>query len=159
MQNLVGDTTGLIHLIASCLALVFGTVVLLMKKGTRRHVQMGYGYVVSMFILLVTSFMLYRLFGGFGIFHIASIASLITLAGGMIPIWRKKPAGKWKFYHFNFMYWSVIGLYMAFVSEVLTRIPKTPFFGMIGIAIFVVAMFANYYFRKNKALWAKQMGA
>ena len=30
-------------------------------------------------------------------------------------------------YHFTFMYFSVIGLYAAFASEILTRIPE-PFF-------------------------------
>ena|GEM_PF-3517731 len=32
MKNLIGDKIGLIHLIASCLALLFGTLVLVLKR-------------------------------------------------------------------------------------------------------------------------------
>lgn len=48
MENLVGDTNGLIHLIASIIALITGSLVLLMKKGINRHKQIGFVYVVSM---------------------------------------------------------------------------------------------------------------
>lgn len=42
MGHLVGDIYGLIHLIASVLSLVFGTLVLSMKKGSSLHIKMGY---------------------------------------------------------------------------------------------------------------------
>lgn len=42
MENLVGDTIGLIHLISSIFALIFGAIVLIMKKGTKKHKQIGY---------------------------------------------------------------------------------------------------------------------
>jgi hypothetical protein len=48
MEHLVGDAYGLIHLISSIVALVAGALVLIMKKGTIRHKQIGYVYVVSM---------------------------------------------------------------------------------------------------------------
>ena len=35
MEHLYGDTTGLIHLISSILALIFGTIVLMLTKGTK----------------------------------------------------------------------------------------------------------------------------
>ncbi len=158
MENLVGDTYGLIHLIASIGALIAGTLVLIMKKGSKRHKQMGYVYVISMAILIVTSFMIYRLFKGWGIFHYATVFSLITILLGMIPIWTKKPANKWKYLHFNFMYWSVIGLYAAFAAEVLTRIPETPFFGMVGIATGIVTITGGIFLRINKAKWVKIFG-
>lgn len=155
MENLVGDKTGLIHLVSSCFALLFGTLVLVSKKGTSRHVKIGYLYVVSMGVLLLTAFMIYRLFNGWGIFHYATVFSLLTIALGMIPIWRKKPVNKWKYQHFSFMYWSVIGLYAAFAAEILTRIPKTPFFGMVGLASGLIMLVGSIIFIRNKAKWIR----
>jgi len=155
MENLVGNEIGLIHLISSCLALLFGTYILISKKGTKQHVKIGYLYVISMGILILTAFMIYRLFNGWGIFHYTSLLSLVTIALGMIPIWIKKPVNKWKYLHFSFMYWSVIGLYAAFAAEILTRIPKTPFFGMVGIATGVIMLVGGVLFGINKAKWKK----
>ena len=150
MEHLVGDAYGLVHLIASIVALVTGTLVLFMNKGTIQHKQIGYVYVISMALLLLTSFMIYRLFNGWGVFHYATIFSLITISLGMIPIWTKKPTKKWKYMHFSFMYWSVIGLYSAFAAEILTRIPESSFFGMVGISFVIIMLVAAVYFRFNK---------
>ncbi|MBT8384312.1 MAG: hypothetical protein KJO83_01230, partial [Bacteroidia bacterium] len=138
MESLVGDNIGLIHFLSSLLALICGSLILILKKGTKKHKKMGYTYTFSMVILLTTSFMMYRLFNGFGIFHYAAILSAVTLILGMIPVWIKKPRTKWLIRHFSFMYWSVIGLYAAFVSEILTRIPDSPFFSMVGLATVVI---------------------
>ncbi|MEO0334060.1 MAG: hypothetical protein AAF223_20695 [Bacteroidota bacterium] len=59
-------------------------------------------------------------------------------------------------YHFSFMYWSVIGLYTAFASETLTRIPEAPFFGMMGVATFSIMITASWYFRRRKEQWNQQ---
>jgi uncharacterized membrane protein len=160
---IITDTTGLVHTLASILALIFGTWVLLTKKGNQRHKQMGYAYTASMAAVLVTSFFMYNLFGGFGIFHVFAIVSSATLVAGMVPILRKKP----KHYislHFNFMYWSVIGLYGAFLAEVLTRIPPMViqdkeilplFFKLVGLSIFIIMGFGYYFMFKKKKDWAK----
>lgn len=158
MENLIENPDGLIHLGSSISALITGSLVLFMKKGTKKHKQIGYAYVVSMAILIITAFMIYRLFNGWGIFHYATVGSLITIALGMIPIWIKKPANKWKYRHFSFMYWSVIGLYSAFAAEVLTRIPETPFFGMVGIGTGTILIIGGIFFGINKAKWANVFG-
>jgi len=153
MDDIVGSDTGLIHLIASILALVFGTFVLAYKKGNRYHKMAGHLYVISMLVLLITSFMLYRLFDGFGIFHYAAILSLGLLAMGIIPVLTKRPKSKWLLQHLSFMYWSVIGLYAAFASEVLTRIPETPFFGMVGLATVVIMGIGGLVFIRKRSKW------
>lgn len=158
MDNIVGGTTGSIHLISSIIALITGTLVLLTKKGTKRHKQIGYAYVVSMGTLILTAFMIYRLFGGWGIFHYTTVVSLLTIGLGMIPIWTKRPVKKWKYLHFSFMYWSVMGLYAAFAAEVLTRIPETPFFGMVGMVTGIIMIVGGIFFRVNKSKWAKLFG-
>ncbi len=158
MENLVGDGYGLTHLISSIAALVIGTMVLIMDKGTIRHKQLGYAYVVSMVILLLTALMIYRLFNAWGIFHYTTIASLFTIGLGMIPIWMKKPTQNWKYMHFSFMYWSVIGLYSAFVAEVLTRIPEAHFFGMVGISFLMIMLVGGIFFGSNKSKWIRLFG-
>lgn len=155
MENFVGDIYGLIHLISSIFALLAGTLVLILKKGTLRHKQIGYVYVISMGILIMTAFMIYRLFDGWGIFHYTTVAILLTINFGMIPVWTKKPTKKWKFMHFSFMYWSVIGLYSAFVAEIITRIPETPFFGMVGIAFGIIMLIGAAFFKVNKSKWSR----
>lgn len=157
------DNTGLIHFISCLLSLLFGTYVLVTKKGTKRHKQIGYAYVVSMLVLLVTSFMLYHLFNRFGLFHWLAVVSSITLLGGFIPVLIKKPASYISM-HFSFMYWSVFGLYGAFVAEVMVRIPKyvveggkpnAMFFNMVGIAVFITMGLGYYFFYKYKGGWEK----
>ncbi len=155
MENLVGDVNGLIHLVASIIALLTGTMVLGIKKGTQQHKKIGYAYFASMMVLIITAFMIYRLFDGWGPFHYTTIISLVTLGLGMIPIWMKKPKGKWKYLHFSFMYWSVIGLYAAFAAEILTRIPGTSFIYMVGVSIAVIMVFGGVGFGMNKSKWRK----
>lgn len=156
MQTLYYDWIGFIHLMASVFALASGTQVMWMKKGTKLHKQIGYLYAASMLTVFVTSFFIYRLFGGFGIFHIAAIVGFLTLLAGMLPVITKKPKEKWIRLHYSFMYWSVIGLYAAFISETLTRIPDTPFYGMLGLATFGVMLVASLCFAFLQKKWDKK---
>ncbi len=158
MENLVEDTFGLIHLISSIVALITGTFVLVIRKGTLRHKRIGYVYVLSMILLLLTSFMIYRLFDGWGVFHYASIASFITIGLGMVPIWTKRPTIKWKNMHLSFMYWSVIGLYSAFAAEVFTRVPESSFFGMVGVSFIIIMSIGAGCFIINRSKWSKLFG-
>lgn len=158
MYNLINNQTGLIHFIASVLALVFGSAVLVMKKGSKIHIRTGYLYVVSMLVLLVTAFMLYNLFGKWGIFHYLAILSSFTLLLGMAPIFLRNQIKNWAYLHFSFMYWSVIGLYAAFVSEMLTRIPEVPFYNIVGLATAGVMLVGGILFGINKSKWMRNIG-
>lgn len=162
-SNLVSDQIGLIHLVFSILALVFGTMVIAKQKGTKSHKRIGYFYSTSMLGVIVTAFMIYRLFGKFGIFHWLALLSLVTLISGMLPMFLKKPKGYISL-HFNFMYWSVMGLYAAFVAETLVRIPdvviesgipNSTFYSLTGIAVGVVMVLANIFAYRNKRNWSK----
>jgi len=158
MNLLFHDWIGGIHLFASVIALASGTQVLWMKKGTHLHRQIGYVYTASMLGVIITAFSIYRLFGGFGLFHILAIVSFVTLLSGMLPLMLKKPVKNYMSLHFSFMYWSVIGLYAAFVSEMLTRIPESPFFGMVGLATFAVMIIAQLFFFKYRKKWQRTFG-
>ncbi len=158
MKTLVYNNIGLLHLITAIIALVTGTLVLSMKKGTKVYKQIGYVYAINMLLLNATAFGIYRLFGGFGIFHVSAIVSLLTLSGGMVPVLTKWPKNKWIDLHYIYMYWSVIGLYAAFVSEVFTRIPETPFFSILSITTFAVMGVAGFAYSKLRKKWQQQFG-
>ena len=153
MQNLVGNEIGLSHLIFSLISVLFGTLVIIGKKGTKVHKKYGYVYLIAITLTNLTAFMIYRLIGIFGAFHYAAIVSLVTTCSGIIPVWIKRPIHGWKYFHFSFMYWSVMGLYMALVAEILTRIPETPFFGMVGIAMAIVILVGFMHFKRKKKHW------
>lgn len=149
------STIGLIHLIASIAALIAGTWVITTQKGTEIHKRVGYVYAVSMTVLIITAFMIYRLFGGFGIFHFAAVISTVALLGGMIPAITRKPEKHWLSLHYNFMYWSVMGLYAAFVAEVLTRLPQVKGFTMVAAATLSVMALANIFYLVYKKRWQR----
>lgn len=115
------DTIGLIHFLSAITAMFFGVFVVFTKKGGTLHIRMGYIYVAMMVILNVTAFMIYKLMGTFGPFHIAALISFGGIVGGMIPVIRKKPRKTWLEFHYEFMSWSVVGLYAAFWSETFSR--------------------------------------
>ncbi|HEU4883175.1 MAG TPA: DUF2306 domain-containing protein [Longimicrobium sp.] len=129
------NALGGFHLICALLALASGAAVLLRRKGTRRHRRLGWIYVCSMVALNVTALMIYRLFGGFGPFHVGSIFSLVTVVAGAVPAIRRKPAN-WVERHYAWMTWSYVGLCAAAVSEVGTRTPGLQFWWgvMLGTA-------------------------
>ncbi len=158
MNNFYHDGLGLLHLIASALAMIFGLLVIVKKKGTKQHVRLGYLYFCSMVILLSTSFLIYRLFNKFGLFHYMSVLTVVVMALGMFPIWFRWPNKNWKMMHYNFMYWSVVALYEALAAELLTRIPNTPFLGTIGAAIGLVMAIGFVIFFKYKSQWEKEIG-
>lgn len=115
------DTIGLIHFVSAIFAMLFGMVVIFNKKGTKTHIKFGYAYSISMLLLLVSAFMIYKVTGTFGPFHIAAVISSLTLIGGIVPAYLKKPEKTWLEFHYEFMSWSVVGLYAAFWSETFSR--------------------------------------
>jgi len=112
-----------LHIAAAVLAMVLGAMVLLRRKGDIAHKRFGYAYALCMLLVNATAFGMYKLFGSFGPFHIAAIVSLLTLAAGLRAALRNKRRPNWLVTHLTYMYWSVIGLYAAFFSELGVRLP------------------------------------
>jgi len=163
--NFITSQTGLIHFISSIIAFVLGTLVLVMDKGTIKHKIIGRLYALTMLVVLITAFMTYRLFGTWGIFHWTAVVSSLTILFGLIPILTKRPINNFIVLHFSFMYWSVVGVYGAFVSETLVRMPKVViesgipnnvFYNMTGISTALVMGLGAYYYLKLKPKWTKQ---
>jgi len=132
------DLLGFLHLASAFGALAFGLLVLLLRKGTPLHRQIGYGYVAAMAIVNVTALMIYDLFGGFGPFHLAALISLVTLVGGIVPARRRPPPRGWLPWHAYWMSWSYVGLLAALVAETATRMLEFPFGLTAGTASLIV---------------------
>jgi uncharacterized membrane protein len=123
---------GWIHTVAALAALTAGAAVLLTRKGTRRHRQLGWTYVVSMLALNVTALLIYRLFGRFGPFHVGAVFSFVTVVAGTAAALgarraraRRDTATRARALelHYQLMTWSYVGLLAAAVSELATRVP------------------------------------
>ncbi|MBX2892917.1 MAG: hypothetical protein KF734_18550 [Saprospiraceae bacterium] len=162
MQHLVSDAWGWVHLFASVIALVAGTLVLWLEKGTVAHKRIGYLYALSMVVLLSTAFMIYRLFHNWGIFHWMAVVSALTIACGLWPILSKWPRKQYISLHLSFMYWSVMGLYGAFAAETMVRLPKIViesgvpnkvFYQMSGLAVGLTMAIGAFAFFRLRDKW------
>ena len=153
IATIIHSQIGLLHVFAACLALLSGTLVLALRKGTRLHKQMGYLYFAMMLATNLSAFGLYHLFGKFGPFHFAALLSLFTVTMGMIPAFSRKPKHEWLQRHIAWIYFSVIGLYAAFASEVIVRIPGLPFFALVGMATAVVMICGSIFYHKKFKNW------
>lgn len=159
MNTLTGDSIGLTHLISGIIAIILGGLVLILKKGTKIHRKIGYGYVFSMIILLASSFGIYRLFGKFGIFHVLSLVSTFSLAAGMLPMLKKNRTPNDLETHFKRMYWSVAGLYAAFAAESFVRIPKFGgFWSAVAWSFILAFVVCLVMFIKKRPEWSKKFG-
>ncbi len=165
--NFITSQTGLIHFIASMVALLLGTAILFGQKGTKAHKIVGKFYALTMLVVLITAFMTYRLFGTWGIFHWTAVISSLTLLCGLLPILTKRPFNNYKSIHYSFMYWSIMGVYGAFVSETFVRmpnvvvesgIPNSFFYNMTGIGTGLVMFIGVYFFLKLKPKWDRELG-
>lgn len=155
MYDFVKSSLGWFHLSTAILAMVAGAFVLATRKGTKRHKQIGYLYVFSMFLVCGSAMGIYRLTGTFGIFHITAIVGFLTLSGGMTPMLMKNIERKYKAVHIWFMYYSVLGLYAAFASELIVRIPDKPFYTMVGIATGSIFLIGTIFILKKEKIWTK----
>ncbi|MBK7232054.1 MAG: DUF2306 domain-containing protein [Saprospiraceae bacterium] len=155
MYDFVNSTLGWFHLAVAALAMIVGAFVLATPKGTKRHKQVGYIYVVSMILVCGSAMGIYRLTGKFGIFHVTAIIGFLTLAAGIIPMYMKNLERKYKAVHLWFMYYSVLGLYAAFASELSVRIPDKPFYAMVGIATASIFIVGTLFIIKKEKVWSK----
>ncbi len=120
------------------------------------HKRVGYGYVVAMVLVNVTAFLIYRLFGKFGPFHIAALFSGISILGGMLPVIFRRYVSSWRHYHYYFMNWSVVGLYAAFWAETLVRLfPMKQFWPVVVVATGLTTFAGSYLINRYKSKFLK----
>jgi uncharacterized membrane protein len=114
---------GLVHTGFAVASLLLGGTVIALQKGTRLHRLLGQLYASGMVGVIVTSFMIYRLVGGWGPFHYAATISAVTLVAGLVPAMLRRPRRSWVIVHLQFMSYSYIGLVAALFSESAVRLP------------------------------------
>ena len=123
MQEFIQEPLGFIHTAAALLAMFVGAWILWKPKGTRAHRYLGYVYFASMLLLNLSAIPITNMTGSIGLFHVYVAISLpTTLAAMYFPMFcRSNPY--WKQRHFEFTYWSYVGLIVAFVAEAMVRLP------------------------------------
>lgn len=136
MEHTLQHPLGLVHVLLALLAIVFGTLVIFSRKGTRKHKWLGRCYLAAMLALNASALMIYELFGGFGLFHWMALLSLLSVLAGYWPARHHRPG--WKAQHAYFMSGSYVGLIAALAAETLTRTPWLPFFWAVAVASFAV---------------------
>ena len=106
----------LCHVAAAGSALILGAVVILREKGTSSHRALGGGYVALLVAVNVAALLLHRE-ATFGVFHVLSLVSLVTVLVGVVPmvIASRSPAVIAR--HAYFMVWSYAGLVAAGVGQ------------------------------------------
>lgn len=127
------STLGWIHMIFGIVALLAGTVVVMIRKGTRWHRTLGHVYLTSMIALNATALAIYNLYGHFGPFHWLALSSLFTLIAGMVPVFTRRPKSRWLEWHAVFITVSFIGLVAATAAEITSRIPGLE--GAFGLVV------------------------
>lgn len=158
-NTIISSPIGGIHTLLGFAALFTGTAVLLKEKGTKSHKNWGYAYCISMLLMLLTAFGIYRLFNGFGVFHALALLSLVTLFGGMYPAFKRWEG--WYMWHLSFMSWSVVGLYAAFAAEISVRFFPAAYFGyIVAITTACISIIGNIVIsgikkKANTSVWMK----
>jgi len=101
-----------------------------------------------MLTLNLSSFFIIN-FGGFSLFHFFAIVSLFTVFGGMYAAWKRHK--NWITAHYNFMSWSVVGLYAALWSEIGTRFVDNMkhFWWIVALATFITIAIGARIISKN----------
>ena len=134
------DALGWTHTVFGVVALIAGTAVVLMQKGTRIHRTLGHIYFNSMLALNISALFIYNLFGQFGPFHWLALISLVIMMAGFIPVMLRRPEKRWVEYHAGFISGSYVGLVAAFAAEITSRLPGTEdSFGLVvGVTSAVV---------------------
>ncbi len=141
------------HVLSAAVALISGATVLLRRKGDQVHRLLGRVYFGSMLTLNLSALLIYRLFGGFGPFHIAAVVSLATIIPGVRAA-RRKQLG-WLERHYYWMTFSYVGLLAATASEAITRLPKAPFWWAVAVASALTMMVgAIIIFRRSRSTLA-----
>ena len=79
-----------LHAAAAIAAFVLGLAQIALPKGTRRHVVMGWAWIVLMAVVAVSSFFISALgtFGRFSYIHVLSVVTLVSLVAGVREVRR-----------------------------------------------------------------------
>jgi uncharacterized membrane protein len=142
MASLLHSSVSMVHLLAAVVALVAGPAALYLPKATLAHRYLGWTYVGSMGVVLLTAFRIYALFGRFGIVHWGAVGSTVALLLGIGAAVGRAVVPAWLRWHYVGMGASVTGLYAAFVVESTYRLFPAAYFwwSTLGPGLFILGL-------------------
>src|ERR1051326_4159570 len=94
---------GIVHTLCGVLCLIFGGVIFLSPKATRRHRTLGIAYVIAMLVLNLTALCIYHLTGRFNLFHLFAILSLAMVLIGWSQVAFRRHFRRWFYRHYTYM--------------------------------------------------------
>ena len=123
---------GLVHAIACLIALAAGAWNLAARKGTPGHRTVGTAYMLSMIVLNITAFAIYKFDiasfqpfkagpNTFGLFHWFAVATLVFIAIGWFAATRQNRAF-WAYVHPTIMVLSYYMLLAGGINEIFVRV-------------------------------------
>lgn len=128
-----------LHAIAASYALIFGAVNLLRRtKGGSVHKIVGRIWVVSMYVVVLTSFGIRTIDGGFNWLHALSVLTFCTLTAGLWVVRKRNISA-----HRSFMAGSYFGLIGAFVGVLAVptrRIPQLAIYDLPLLGLLVLVL-------------------
>jgi uncharacterized membrane protein len=143
------NSLGWLHLVSATMAIVFGTIVVVNAKGTRKHRWGGRAYVACRVLVCLSAFAIYNLHGSFGPFHWAAVGETFCLTSGMAPLARRRENSDWKIRHAFYMTWSYVGLLVALAGEITTRVPGAPFGLVVWSSVAIVVFGGSRVIKKH----------
>jgi len=128
-----------LHAFAAGYALLFGAVNLLRRnKGSAAHKILGRIWAVAMYVVVLTSFGIRTIDGGFNWLHALSVLTFCTLTMGLWSVRRGNIRA-----HQRFMTGSYFGLVGAFIGVVAVpdrRLPQMAIHDLAGLTLWVAAL-------------------
>ena len=128
-----------LHAIAASYALIVGAVNLLRRsKGGSVHRTVGRIWVVAMYVVVLTSFGIRTIDGGFNWLHALSVLTFCTLTAGLWAIRKRNIRA-----HRSFMTGSYFGLIGAFVGVLAVpsrRIPQLAIHELPLLALLILVL-------------------
>lgn len=130
-----------VHAAAASYALLFGAVNLLRRKGDRAHRILGRIWVIAMYAVVLTSFGVRTIDGGFNLLRGLSALTFCTLTVGLWAAVNGNVRA-----HRGFMVGSYFGLVGAFIGVVIVpsrRIPQLAIHDLPLLLILLAGLFAT----------------
>ena len=118
--------------------LLAGVAVLLLPKGTHIHRVIGTAYVLALVLVNVGALSLHRE-DVFGVFHALAVASLVTVAVGLLPLLLGKRSPRVIATHALCMTWSYVGVAAAGCGQLAVAVGDDLAARVVPAAIGVVS--------------------
>lgn len=145
--------TGWLHTLACSYALMIGGAMLWRAKGGSVHRRDGMRYLYAMLLANLTALGVYQL-GGFNVFHILALCTLLSLALAFASAHWRKPRRYWLRIHLGAILFSYYQLIGGLINEAFVRIPalhgEKAMAGLTqGVAMMVFLMILSYFWGKT----------